>query len=293
MGIDAPHLICYHPFQEPNPKEGKLGESTMKFLHVSDLHFHRDQNDNKDANGALETIKRRYPDHTLIVTGDITDDGDELQYENAFKALEPFAGKVFIAPGNHDYGAVGNFYSRERALRFDEMLSKPLNQGGTFTGDSTPVVNIVDGTDERVMLIALDTNLETDNPFDFACGEVGETQLSFLETLLNASTSKDMQKILYFHHHPFIRNDPFMELKDARQLMRAMYYKIDVVLFGHRHVAGKWENMNGIQYVLASDNTPGKSYAREISIENKQIEVKDVSIRPGRNNRKRKKKAGN
>ncbi len=265
----------------------------MKFLHISDLHFHRDQNDNKHANRTLKTIKRRYPDHTLIVTGDITDDGHELQYENAFKALEPFSGRVFIAPGNHDYGAVGNFYSRERALRFDEMLCKPLKQGGTFTGDATPVVNIVGGPVERIMLIALDTNLETEHPFDFACGEVGEAQLLFLDTLLNDPTSKEMQKILFFHHHPFMRNDPFMELKDARQLMRAIFYKIDVVLFGHKHVSGKWENMNGIQYVLASDNTPGKSYAREISIENRKIEVTGASIKPERNKRKRKKQVEN
>jgi hypothetical protein len=79
------------------------------------------------------------------------------------------------------------------------MLSKPLNQGGTFTGDATPVVNIVDGAGERIMLIALDTNLETDHPFDFACGEVGEAQLSFLENLLDAPTSKEMQKVLFFH----------------------------------------------------------------------------------------------
>ena len=90
-----------------------------------------------------------------------------------------------------------------------------------------------------IMPIALDTNLEMDHPFDFACGEVGEVQLSFLESFLDAPDSKEMQKGLFFHHHPFVRNDPFMDLKDARQLMRAIYHKIDVVLFGHKHVAGK------------------------------------------------------
>ena len=269
------------------------GEETMKFLHISDLHFHRDQNDNTEAIHVLETIKHRYPNHMLIVTGDITDDGHELQYENAFKALEPFKGGVFIAPGNHDFGAAGTFYSYERALRFDEMLSKPLKQGGTFTGDATPVVNIVGEPGKQVMLIALDTNLETDHPFDFACGEVGKTQLSFLETLLNASTSKKMQKILFFHHHPFVRNDPFMEMIDARQLMRVIFYKVDVVLFGHKHVSGKWKKVHGIQYILASDNTPGKDYAREISITDLKIEVNDVDIKPkvvNRNSKMRRKK---
>ena len=31
------------------------------------------------------------------------------------------------------------------------------------------------------MFIALDTNLETVHPFDFACGEVGDFQLNALE----------------------------------------------------------------------------------------------------------------
>jgi predicted phosphodiesterase len=143
----------------------------MKFLHLSDLHFHRDQNDNQGAIQSLRTIGRHYPGHTLIITGDLTDDGHGLHYENAFDRLEPFTGRIFIAPGNHDFGAAGHFYSRERALRFDEMLSKPLKQDGTFTGEGAPVVNIVGDAGNRVTLIALDTNLETDSPFDFACGE--------------------------------------------------------------------------------------------------------------------------
>lgn len=148
----------------------------MKFIHVSDLHFHGVQKKNQEATTVLRTIKEKYPNHGLIVTGDITDDGHSLQFQNAFEALKPFEGNVFIAPGNHDFGAKGNFYSQERALRFDEMLSIPLQQGGTLKGDSTPVVNLVEEADDRIMLIALDTNLETDQFWDFACGEVGNDQ---------------------------------------------------------------------------------------------------------------------
>jgi hypothetical protein len=56
------------------------------------------------------------------------------------------------------------------------MLSKPPKQGVTFAGQAAPVVNFVGDTGNRVMLNALDTNLETDHPFDFACGEVGRVQ---------------------------------------------------------------------------------------------------------------------
>lgn len=64
------------------------------------------------------------------------------------------------------------------------------------------------------MLIALDTNLETEHPFDFACGEIGTKQLAVLATILSDPTATNMIKMLFFHHHPFMFNNPFMELKD-------------------------------------------------------------------------------
>lgn len=251
----------------------------MRFLHLSDLHFHRHESDNLDATDMLRYVKQTYPGHHLIVTGDIVDDGHEEQYHRAFEALEPFRGQIFIAPGNHDFGAAGNFYSWERAERFDRMLSLPLNQGGTFTGDCTPVVNILKDKNAEVMLIALDTNLETEHPFDFACGEVGEKQLAALETILANPATATMVKILFFHHHPFMHNNPFMELKDARDLFRTIFSRVQVVLFGHKHVSGQWQDINGIKYVLAADNSPGKDYAREIIVTDDTITVNDVVIR--------------
>ncbi len=250
----------------------------MKFIHLSDLHFHRRKKDNSEATKTLGYIKKQYPDHHLIVTGDIVDDGHEEQYERALDALKEFMGRILISPGNHDFGAVGNFYSQERAERFDEMLSKPLQQGGTFTGDNTPVVNILEENSDRIMLIGLDTNLETEHPFDFASGEVGNGQLAALDTILSNPSTPNMIKMLFFHHHPFMHNNPFMELKDAYDLMRTIYCRVDAVLFGHKHVSNQWENMNGIRYVLASDDSPGKDWAREITIEHGEITVKDIKI---------------
>ena len=250
----------------------------MKFIHISDLHFHRHVSDNEAATSMLQFINQNYPDHKLMVTGDIVDDGDEEQFDRAYEALEPFKGRIFICPGNHDFGAAGNFYSRERAERFDSKLSIPLQQSGTFTGDDTPVVNLLMDEFDKVMLIALDTNLETEHPFDFACGQVGERQLSFLKTILTDPALGDRTKLLFFHHHPFIHNDPYMELIDARELMRTIYNLVDVVCFGHKHVSKSWQNINGIKYILAADNSPGKDWAREINIMNKVITVTDIKI---------------
>jgi hypothetical protein len=39
-----------------------------------------------------------------------------------------------------------------------------------------------------------------------------------LKTILASPASAKMVKVLFFHHHPFIVNNPFMELKDAREI---------------------------------------------------------------------------
>jgi len=263
----------------------------MKLIHLSDLHYHKDKVNNREADKLLDTVRKEYPDHTLVITGDITDDGHPGQYQNALAALMPFKGKVFIVPGNHDFGAAGNFYSRQRALRFDAVLCDGLEQGGTFAGDNMPVVNVVGDGKDHLMIIALDTNLETTNPFDFACGEVGETQLSALDAILSDPLNAEMKKLVCFHHHPFIRHNPFMELRDARQLMRSLYRRVNLVLFGHRHVWQLWKNMNGIDWILASDNSPGKDCAREISLENGVLKVKDLSLKAKGPKKTRKRKS--
>jgi hypothetical protein len=166
----------------------------------------------------LQFIRKTYPTHNLIITGDIVDDGHPEQYEMASKALQPFTGRLFICPGNHDYGAAGSFYSLERAKRFDEYLCIPLKQGGTFTRDRTPVVNVLSEAGTSVMVIALNTNLATEHPFDFACGAVGEEQLAAVDTILSTRATAAMVK----------------------------------------DVSGEWQNVNGISRVLAADNSPGK-----------------------------------
>ena len=250
----------------------------MKFIHISDLHFHRSKKDNKDAVKLLKLIEQRYPAHYLVVTGDITDDGDAEQYGRAAEALSAFTGRLFICPGNHDFGAVGFIYDRNRAELFDERLAKTLGQCGTFEGSNSPVVNVVKAGDDAVLLIALDSNLETEVPFDFACGEISERQLRGLDAVLGSPENAAMTKLLFFHHHPFMRNDPFMELKNARKLWPIVYGRLDVLLFGHRHVSKMWENKGGVRFVLAADNSPGKAYAREVEVSQKIIKVQDVSI---------------
>ena len=140
------------------------------------------------------------------------------------------------------------------------------------------MVHVVKAGDDSVMLIDLDSNLETEVPFDFACEEISDRQLCGLDAILGNPDNAAMTKLLFFHHHPFMRNDPFMELKNARKLQPIVYGRLDVLLFGHRHVSKMWENKGGVHFVLAADGSPGKAYASEIVVFKKTIKVQDVSI---------------
>jgi 3',5'-cyclic AMP phosphodiesterase CpdA len=247
-----------------------------KFLHISDLHIHKCYEKNTDVTLLFDYISKNYPEHKIIITGDITDDGDKIQYENAYEYLKPFEGRLFICPGNHDYGIMGNIYSADRAQMFDEYLSMPLKQNGCFKGCTTPIINTIIDGDSKIDLIALDSNLETSIPFDFACGEIGEQQLDFLREYFKEKNNR--VKIIFFHHHPFIIDDPFMKLRDAEELVRIIYNNVDVVLFGHKHVMWSWEKIWGSKHVLASDNSPGKYCAKEIVVDGLYITVNTAGI---------------
>lgn len=249
----------------------------MKFIHLSDLHIRAHDDENQDVISMLNFVSEKYPDHRLIVTGDIVDDGTDGQFRKAYALLQPFKGKIFICPGNHDFGVKGNFYSHERALGFDRFLAEPLNQGGTFRYKNTPVVNVLRDGSIEIMLIALDSNLETENPFDFACGEIGEHQLNALNTILASTPSAGTVKILFLHHHPLMVNWA-MRLKDAEAFERMIYGRIDILLFGHKHKMKQWDNRWGIKYILASNNSPSGQFAKEITVDETGTSVTLVPI---------------
>jgi len=254
----------------------------MKFIHLSDLHFHGDPDKNVQVTNMLAHIRANYPEHYLIITGDITDDGDEQQYELAYQALKPFCEKerrVFICPGNHDFGAAGNIYNRETAEKFDTLLSSRLKQGGTFAGDNMPVVNVVKENGVNVMLISLDSNRETLHPFDFACGRIGKKQIEDLDAILSVPSNSVFTKILFFHHHPFIRVNPLMRMAGHRALMRTVCGRIDVMMFGHKHKTDYWKDYCGIPHVIASDSSaePG-CIVREIEVSENRIVVNQIPL---------------
>jgi 3',5'-cyclic AMP phosphodiesterase CpdA len=230
----------------------------IKFIHVSDLHFHRSDADNRPVAAVLAGIREEFfvgdPHAVLLVTGDITDDGHPEQYAQARQALIGFGpNRVLACPGNHDYGPAGLFYSPSRGRRFDSDLAARL---GTvepyFTKDEPSVTLLRDRDGDRVMALGLNGVLETTTPIDFSCGEVGHRQLAALDATLANPASRAIPKIVYVHFHPFMHADPTMRLRDADALVRVLEGRIQVLCFGHRHVEGCWSNRAGIPHILAA-----------------------------------------
>ena len=114
--------------------------SSPRIIHISDLHFTASehtwdwvddhpvidfQDSNKKGNDiASFFINNKYSFGTdiVIITGDLTDSGDEADYAVAFAFLHQIIDAGFVVytnPGNHDYCKEGN-------LIIAEILNHPL-----------------------------------------------------------------------------------------------------------------------------------------------------------------------
>jgi len=249
----------------------------LNILHLSDPHFHSSWEDNKEVTAKLEYIGNEFPDHKLIVTGDIVDDGYGAQYRRALEAFQPFIGRIFICPGNHDFGRKGNLYSKNCVNRFDKLM---YDLGHRQKYGSHPIVHVLKDEDNTrgIMLIGLSSAIRSKDPFDFACGRIGWLQRRRLDRILMNPETIGMRKIVYFHHHPFEWFSFFGQMLDARKLIRLLSAKCEVVLFGHKHKSDMWTKYNYIDYILSAADLRRTKMIREISVDKEVISVQEHSI---------------
>ena len=208
----------------------------MTIHHVSDLHFHKAASKNRAVVGKLRALaKSRGDTDLLVVTGDVTDDGQEEQYVQAYRALSPFAGSILLCPGNHDYGPVGNFYEAAAERRWKEFC---LSLGSTRTA-----------TCDGVLCIALDSCLRTVSPLDFAQGRLAQSELDFARVQISLARSHLQPVAVFFHHDPV--NDIYVErLQNAQDVLSALYGMVDLVGFGHTHKEWTWTQPRGLGTVV-------------------------------------------
>lgn len=207
------------------------------------------------------------------------------------------SGRVFLVPGNHDYGLWGNLYGEEYIAAFDDHLFNRINRNtdGSFTVATTvlspdlslrpmsarfPISYVITRLGQPlVALLGLNTIAEpTLDPTILATGSVGGNQLTCIEHYFvganfmpNLGQALGICQICFFHHHPWVHSDPLMKLRDADQLLPQLRNKTDLILFGHRHKERRYESASvpfgGLRFgAIAAGSSRAENHAWEIDI---------------------------
>lgn len=223
----------------------------MKLLHLSDLHIGRGSNF-ENVKIIFERIDNKYNEYdekpVIVITGDITDDGKRWQYKLTKQLLESHISKGFqilLCPGNHDYGKNGIIAKRESIARYERYLSQDID---------FPVVTRI-GNCHFIAVDSMEDERDTLDRFG-AEGEIGDDQLYDLNCDIETIKKEYPHDriIVYLHHHPFYY-DFFLRLKDADDFKEVIKNKVDILLFGHKHVEKRLKNKEGkygIDLILAS-----------------------------------------
>ncbi len=252
----------------------------IEIYHVSDLHIGKDT---RKAKRLLKRIKDKFEigvqeNRYLLVTGDITQDGLKRQYKRALKALAPFKDKVWIAPGNHDYGWFGFIYSEHRAKNFDGLLAAGLGIDHQFFPKAPFSKLIEDGKGNKVLLIGLNSCLKTSSWLDIAKGEIGDGQRNKLEGILTESDYQNIPKIVFLHHIPHRRAHGIgMSLKDFNELMDIVRDKVDALSFGHQ---GKMEYAD--PEIAKKKKISDRVLNRLMDIKEMDLPVREMKLRSGK-----------
>ncbi len=261
----------------------------IQFICVSDIHFgkHMGSHGCRDDERAqkISRIRDRYFDDNndayLIAAGDIADDGKVSQFRNGLTALTPFARKVLLTPGNHDYGKTGLAYNSKSAKNFDAILTASLHakRNSSFFAKTEPVLKIITDSagNEKVLTIGLNSNLKTNTYKDLACGEIGNSQLTALKKILAKKAYRDLPKLLYLHHHPFLRydlEDIGLKLYDSELLMAVVSGKVDALIFGHKHLRQRFqsvEEISDIPVIVATGYFPSENSTWSLTVQGGKI----------------------
>jgi 3',5'-cyclic AMP phosphodiesterase CpdA len=212
----------------------------LKIIHVSDLHFGKSDDQDTDAKDLLDAVYKEFFQGTdscyLLVSGDITDSGEPDEFTSAKKALSRFKGRVFLTPGNHDYGSfLGTDYDEDKAKYFDNPFADSLGFSHPFFKKTVFNRQLPNNSDPSPVLIIGLNSCAKEGMLDAAQGEIGERQMKELADLLT-KYGKEVTKLLFLHHIPNREADwsLIMTLRDWEELMAATAGSIDVFAFGHQ-----------------------------------------------------------
>ena len=189
-------------------------------VHISDLHVSKADFDEDIFMKAAAEINELQPD-MIILTGDLTNNGYYVEFEQATRYLSMFEAPLFAVPGNHDSRNLGY-------QSFEELVGErswKLTLGDEFT------------------VIGLDSS----SP-DESRGHIGKPQHMWLEHQLDECVINDKFSIVALHHHVISIPQTGRErnvLSDAGDILKTLTtHEVDLILSGHKHVPNVWRINN-------------------------------------------------
>ena len=243
----------------------------MKILHISDLHINS-SNMTTVINLFTKIAYNNIDEYVIVITGDMTDNNNKNDIDRVLQALNILknAKAVLIIPGNHDYFRFnGNGFVKcdDCVDSFNKKFIYPQHPKGTF-----PLANITDST--------LFVGVNSSHPSFFARGKIGKSQLNAIDDVLGMDTKF---KVVYLHHHPLRLkhkwweiwkwfDEKVMELYDSKEFINIINNnKVDVVLFGHRHLFLGRTIKDGVHYINGGKSSKGKGGVSKITIDSNGV----------------------
>ena len=193
--------------------------------------------------------------HVLLITGDLTKDGEQLSHDYVKAGLQTLEGngiQVYVIPGNHDFGAEGNNTKFKTDGTTEEVDALSVNNFATFYADygygltSTPDENSLSymvEIDDDLYLLAIDSH----------DGNVSQETLDWIQTQASG------KRVIAMMHHPlfphieganmFVNSYTVNNYATVRNALIAA--GVNVILTGHFHtsdIAYDWNESqtNGI-----------------------------------------------
>ena len=231
----------------------------MIIVQISDLHIGSQFLEDK-FDLLVQEVNELNPD-TIVITGDLTNEGLMKEYQECKSLLSKFnTKKIIIMPGNHDYRNTGY-------LLFKKFF---------------PFESVNELSDDVVLVTVGTARPDRNN------GEVGYRQNIWLDRTMKKYKNKI--KIVAMHHHliaiPDTGSDQ-LTVVDAGDVLRTILdTHVDVVLCGHKHRPWAW-NFRNLTVVNAGTATSERvrgffeNTYNILTISNKKVDV-DLKIVGGK-----------
>jgi len=250
----------------------------LLIAHISDLHLNSFYNDSifKHVNYLLKQISENKVDH-LIITGDITDNASEKDFEIFRRMLTKYGfmkgEKLSIIPGNHDI--FGGIQKAEDIFTFPEKCDKinyykRVNNFLSYFPEAFSNCQYLSSKSffpfakkiNNTLIVGLNSIAQyskLSNPFG-SNGEIDATQFGELFDILKTTEKDERHKIVLIHHHfNKLKNEArstfgsiwsgiekqTMKLKGKRRLFNLFReFNVDIVLHGHVHESKEYFRKN-------------------------------------------------